>query len=126
VSGGDSPPKLLKLEIIAYLGTKIYCYGNSLITFFLQSMNNICNGIPCRCQAVPGTIQMKKEVLLGGNTRYGDARRFSNTSNIIYVLLTRLVANIRVKLDDFEQRDQNQCIAFPGPEWLRKSKTPLP
>jgi hypothetical protein len=69
---------------------------------------------------------MKKEVLLGGNARYGDAQRFSNTSYIIYVLLIRLVANIRVKLDDFEQRDQNQRIAFPGSEWLRKSKTPLP
>ncbi len=26
---------------------------------------------------------MKKEVLLGGNARYGDAQRFSNTSYII-------------------------------------------
>ncbi len=36
----------------------------------------------------------KKETLLGGNARYGDAQRFSNTSYSRNVLPGRLVAKI--------------------------------
>lgn len=49
-----------------------------------------------------GVVAGEKEALLGGNARYGDARRYSNVSLLRNVLLIRLVAQIYTNMCHLE------------------------